>query len=45
MSLYLLPFVQLFADVAPLIEVGETFRNGQKPVQEKRQEQSSASFY
>lgn len=34
MRLYLLPFVQLFADVAPLIEVGETFRNGQKPAQQ-----------
>lgn len=31
--LYLLPFIQLFADIAPLIEVGETFRNGQEPEQ------------
>lgn len=31
--LYLLPFIQLFADVTPLIEVRETLRNGQEPAQ------------
>lgn len=37
MSLYLLPFVQLFADVTPLVEVGKSFRNGQKPTQQKQE--------
>lgn len=30
---YLQPFIQLFADVAPLIEVREPFWNGQEPKQ------------
>lgn len=33
---YLLPFIQLFADVTPLIEVGEAFRNGQEPKKQKQ---------
>lgn len=34
---YLLPFIQLFADVTPLVEVGEPFRNGQEPKQQKQE--------
>lgn len=34
--LYLLPFIQLLADITPLIEVGESFRNGQEPKQERK---------
>lgn len=44
LSLYLLPFVELFADIAPLVEVGETFRNGQKPAQQNHKNKSSGTF-
>lgn len=33
---YLLPFVQLFADVTSLIEVGETLRNGEESERQKQ---------
>lgn len=35
--MYLLPFFELFADITPLIEVGESFRNGQEPKQQKQE--------
>lgn len=35
--MYLVPFLHLFADITPLIEVRETFRNGQEPRQQKQQ--------
>lgn len=34
---YLLPFVQLLADVTSLVEVGETFRDGQEPKEQRRE--------
>lgn len=35
--MYLVPFLHLLADIAPLVEVGETFRDGQESREQKDQ--------
>lgn len=42
--MYLVPFLHLFADIAPLIQVRETFGNGQEPRQQKQQSEHAVKY-
>lgn len=42
--MYLVPFLHLFADITPLIQVRETFGDGQEPRQQKQQSEYAVKY-